>query len=347
MKIDEVAGRGASPSGANARPESRVSIAIPNWNGAEVLPDCLNSVRLALDRAGIEADADVVIADDGSTDDSALVVRRELPRARFIELEKRSGFGVAANTAVAECCNDYVLLLNTDAVLDIEFFVDWRRHFSDPDTFAVTGWMLRADRRTVDSGRRVAVWDKGLIRHWVVQNRGEAAPTLYASGGGSIFDRAKFLSLGGFDPLFLPMYVEDFDLSYMAWKRGWRVMYEPSCVVLHRTSYSALRAFSEWEKYLTETRNHFLFVWKNITDPALWTRHLAWLPLRIAGAPFYGRRMLAAGFVAALRRAGEAMRRRRELRRLQRVSDRSIFSLFRPSACDLAHSPYRGTAGAS
>jgi GT2 family glycosyltransferase len=289
----------------------------------------------------------VVVADDGSTDASTLVVRRDFPAVRLVELGTRSGFGAAANAAVERSRGDYVLLLNTDAAIDEDFLLAWPDGFADPDTFAITGWMLRPDRRTVDSGRRVAVWDKGLIRHWVVPERGEAAPSLYASGGGSIYDRDKFLALGGFDPLYAPMYAEDLDLSYVAWKRGWKVLYEPRCVVVHHGSYSAKRSMSERRKYLVETRNHFLFIWKNITDRALFARHLAWLPLRVAAAPFHGRRMLAAGFLAALGRAGEALRRRRATRPLHVVSDRSIFERFRPSARDLALSTYRGTAGAS
>jgi GT2 family glycosyltransferase len=326
---------------------AQVSIAIPNWNGADILPECLASVYGAARRAGFGADADIVVADDGSSDASALIVRRNFPAVRLFELGTRSGFGAAANAAVEQARRPYVLLLNTDATLDPDFFLAWPRAFADPDTFAVTSWMLRSDRRTVDSGRRVAVWDKGLIRHWVVQERGEAAPSLYASGGGSIYQREKFLALGGFDPLYAPMYAEDLDLSYVAWKRGWRTVYEPRCVVFHRGSYSTMRSMGEWRKYLVETRNHFLFIWKNITDRALISRHLAWLPLRLGAAPFHGRRMLAAGFLAALSHAGEALGRRRATRPFHVVSDRSIFDRLRPTAHDLAHSAYRGTAGAS
>jgi len=87
-------------------------------------------------------------------------------------------------------------------------------------------------------------------------------------------------------------------------------------------------------------------VWKNITDPVLFGHHLAWLPLRVIGAPFYGRRMLAAAFVVALRQLGEAKRRRRETRQFEKVSDRAIFDLFQPTQYDLAHSPRQGLAGA-
>src|SRR5262249_46820885 len=155
-----------------------------------------------------------------------------------------------------------------------DFFLHWAAHFEDPAMFAVTSWMLRWDRRTVDSGRRVGVWDKGLMRHWVVQDRGQGALSLYACGGASVYQKSKFLSLGGFDPLYRPMYVEDFDLSYVALKRGWKVMYEPRCVVYHYGSYSSNRTFTERRKFLLDTKNHYLFIWKNITDPTLLRHHL-------------------------------------------------------------------------
>jgi len=346
MKTEE--GQITEPALKSSAPiKCNISVAIPNWNGELVLPQCLASLRRAVNTAGLGSAVDIVIADDQSTDRSLEVVRRDFPKVRLIEMEQRSGFGITANTAVTYCANDYVLLLNNDVYVEDDFFLHWDKHFKDPSMFAVASWMLRWDRKTVDSGRRVGVWDKGLIRHWVVQDRGQVAPSLYACGGASVYDKHKFLTIGGFDPLYLPMYTEDFDLSYVAWKRGWRVMYEPRCVVYHHNSYSSSRAFSRRYKTLNDTKNHFLFVWKNITDLVLFRHHLAWLPLRVVGAPFYGRRMLAAAFVLALRQLGEAMRRRREVRRFEKVSDSAIFDLFRPTEYDLAHSSYQGRAGAS
>lgn len=326
---------------------SSIGVAIPNWNGESVLPECLASLYRAADRAGFGSGLEIVIADDQSTDSGLQIIRREYPRVRLIEMENRSGFGKTANAAVGHCTSDYVLLLNNDVYVESDFFTHWTRHFEDPSVFAVASWMLRWDRKTVDSGRRIAVWDKGLIRHWVVQDQGQAAPSLYASGGASIYDRGKFLTIGGFDPLYRPMYTEDLDLSYVAWKRGWKVMYEPLCVVYHHNSYSSNRTFSQRRKYLTDAKNHFLFVWKNITDPVLFGRHLAWLPLRVLAAPFHGRRLLTAAFVVALRQLGEAVRRRRQVRQFEKVSDRAIFDLVRPTAYDLEHSPYQGIAGAA
>ena len=58
-------------------------------------------------------------------------------------------------------------------------------------------------------------------------------PCFYGGGGSCAFDREKFLELGGFDPLLEPFYLEDTDLGYMAWKRGWKVLYQPRSVVYH------------------------------------------------------------------------------------------------------------------
>jgi GT2 family glycosyltransferase len=260
-------------------------------------------------------------------------------------MPQRSGFGKTANTAVRHCARDYVLLLNNDVYVEQDFFEHWSEPFQDPCVFALASWMLRWDRKTVDSGRRVGVWDKGLIRHWVVEDQGQPAPSLYACGGGSVYDRHKFMTIGGFDPLYRPMYTEDFDLSYVAWKRGWKVMYEPRCVVYHHNSHSSSKVFSQRNKFLNDTKNHYLFVWKNITDPILFRQHLLWLPYRVLGGPFYGRRMLTAAFVKAVGQLGEAIRRRREVQRFEQVSDRAIFDLLRPTDDDLARSPYQGTAG--
>ncbi len=58
-------------------------------------------------------------------------------------------------------------------------------------------------------------------------------PCAYGGGGSCAFDRRKFLELGGFDELLAPFYLEDTDLGYMAWKRGWKNLYQPASVVYH------------------------------------------------------------------------------------------------------------------
>ncbi|NJN99141.1 MAG: glycosyltransferase [Anaerolineales bacterium] len=101
---------------------SNISVAIPNWNGETVLPECLASLHRAIKKASLGDAVDIVIADDQSTDRGLEIIRQDFPETRIIEMEQRSGFGVVANTAVVNCANDYVLLLNNDVYVEEDFF---------------------------------------------------------------------------------------------------------------------------------------------------------------------------------------------------------------------------------
>src|SRR5207249_955437 len=99
--------------------------------------------------------------------------------------------------------------------------------------------------RDFSSGRDVGTgkmggFARGFLRvHRSYVTRGpQAGPfySMFASGGSAMFDRRRFLELGGFDPLFAPFYLEDVELSYRAWKRGLTVAYEPRSAVRHQFS---------------------------------------------------------------------------------------------------------------
>ena len=86
-----------------------------------------------------------------------------------------------------------------------------------------------------ETGLTQSWWENGSLR---VRHRDDPAiqvpyPCAYGGGGSCAFDRRKFLELGGFDELLAPFYMEDTDIGYLAWKRGWKVLYQPHSVVYH------------------------------------------------------------------------------------------------------------------
>ena len=93
-----------------------------------------------------------------------------------------------------------------------------------------------------------------------------AFPCFYGGGGSCAFDRRKFLELGGFDELFRPFYLEDTDLGYQAWKRGWKVMYQPASVVYHEHRGTIGKKFSAAQIDAVLKKNFILFCWKNIHE---------------------------------------------------------------------------------
>jgi glycosyltransferase involved in cell wall biosynthesis len=146
-------------------------------------------------------------------------------------------------------------------------------------------------------------------------------------GGSAAVDREKFLQLGGFDRLLRPLYVEDVDLSYRAWKRGWKVLFCPQSKVIHKhRSTSGRLDRASLERIIQ--RNHLLFIWKNISDPGMTAEHLLSLPLlpwrRSWGM---GIKDTLAVVCMALGRLPEALVQRERERGLARMKDRDIFAV--------------------
>jgi hypothetical protein len=98
-------------------------------------------------------------------------------------------------------------------------------------------------------------------------------PCFYGGGGSCAFDRRKFLELGGFDELLAPFYLEDTDLGYMAWKRGWKVLYQPRSIVYHEHRGTIGKRFTDSQIQAVLKKNYLLFCWKNIHDWRLLAPH--------------------------------------------------------------------------
>ena len=90
----------------------RVTVIVLNWNGADLLGDCLRSVK-AQDFRDFEA----IVVDNGSTDGSADLVEREFPELRLIRLTENTGFCHGNNIGMSAAAGDLIVLLNNDAEL--------------------------------------------------------------------------------------------------------------------------------------------------------------------------------------------------------------------------------------
>ncbi|MEZ0227198.1 MAG: glycosyltransferase family 2 protein, partial [Planctomycetota bacterium] len=115
-------------------------------------------------------------------------------------------------------------------------------------------------------------------------NQGEVRaapiPSLFPLGGAVALDRARFLELGGFDPLYHPFYYEDVDLGLCAWRRGWKCLVEPRSRVRHDEGGTIGKHFKRFKVKVAKRRHRILMTWKHADSR--WLRaHLAWLPLKV------------------------------------------------------------------
>jgi len=308
------------------------SIIVLNWNGRDLLEQGLPSILKAVQVDG--RPHEILVVDNGSTDGSVEYIQKCFPEVRILALEKNRGFAEGNNAGVREAKHDVVILLNNDMVVDPFFIGPLLKGFG-PDTFAVSSQIFHQDssQKREETGKTTAVFRRGMIdySHREMESASfprEYYPVLWAGGGSSAFHRGKFLSLGGFNNLYSPAYVEDTDLSYQAWKTGWEVLLAPESKVYHKHRASAKRRFRASELQILIARNQFLFIWKNIGNWKLLISHgifLPWNCYRLA------RDFGLAAWLSLLRACGAipSVMASRFCHRFQaRRSDHEIFDLF-------------------
>jgi GT2 family glycosyltransferase/glycosyltransferase involved in cell wall biosynthesis len=306
-----------------------VSIVIPNFNGRKLLAECLPSILRALDE--YPSGGEIILVDDASSDGSAQWAKKNFSSVRVIALDKNQGFGRAANLGISSACNRTVVLLNSDIIVESGFLHPLVEHLRDPELFAVQPRLNTWSGDRLDLGVSIGHMENGYIRIWNEKETGHpkyldfTAPNLYAVGGAMVFDREKWDILGGFDEIYYPFCWEDIDISYRAWKRGWKVLYEPGSEVNHLHYGTISRFFTPEYKRVIEHRNEFLFIWKNIHSPRLWRSHLHSLPRLLLSALLTGNYAFYKAFWQTVPALGTVMKKRRQAAALVRIGDEEVF----------------------
>jgi len=259
-------GRKRQPATEACRRDA-ASVVIPNWNGRELLEQYLPSVIAAL--AG-HPENEIIVVDNGSSDRSADFLRQAFPAVRVLALDRNHGFGGGSNVGFRAAKNDVVVLLNSDMRVAPDFLAPLLEGFGDERVFAVSCQIFFRDphKRREETGLTEGWWQNGGLKvgHRVDEALTDVFPCFYGGGGSCAFDRRKFLELGGFDDLLAPFYLEDTDLGYMAWKRGWKVLYQPRSIVYHEHRGTIGKRFSEAQIQAVLKKNYLLFSWKNIHE---------------------------------------------------------------------------------
>ena len=219
---------------------ARLSIVILNWNGRHHLERYLPSVV-----EHSSGEAAVIVADNGSTDDSLAWLEEHYPNVGVIALDANYGFAGGYNRALRQIDTQYCLLLNSD----VEVTTGWWQPLveildSNADVAAVVPKIL-ADRerdRFEYAGAAGGFIDylgypfcRGRILSSVEHDEGQyddSRDIFWGSGAALCCRREVFLDMGGFDESFFA-HMEEIDLQWRMQLAGWRIMVEPRSVVYH------------------------------------------------------------------------------------------------------------------
>lgn len=272
---------------------STVSVVIPNFNGQALLEQHLPAVLRSM-RNGDE----LVIVDDCSTDESWEWLRKtftsnpeELERfdglvehgswsqgtkkGAVLLLQNRQNlrFAMTCNAGVEQASHELVFLLNSDVAPYPQTVQTLADHFASDQVFAV-GCLEHERNSGKDEigGKNTLTFGRGMFAHQRAESF-ESGETAWASGGSAMFDRQKWLDLGGFDPDYFPAYWEDVDLSYRAKQRGWKVLFDAKAEVDHNHESTNTAAFGQKKMTKMSWQHAQTFVAKN----ANWKQKLSYL----------------------------------------------------------------------
>lgn len=247
----------------------KIFVVIPNWNGEDLIIDCLDSLKRQTLKPTI------IVVDNGSIDSSVGIVEKTFPDVHLIKLPKNTGFSGGVNTGIRYAIEqhaDYVALFNNDATADI----DWLQNLvntldKDESVGIATGKLLRSDKKHLDStGDFYSIVGMPFPRGRNQKDNEQydiPEEVFSASGGASLYRVSVLEEIGLFDEKFFAYY-EDVDISFRAQLAGWKVWYEPKAIAYHSVgaTSSKLGGFTRYHA----TKNFYLLYAKNMPGWLYW-----------------------------------------------------------------------------
>ena len=251
-----------------------VAVVILNWNGKKYLEQFLPSL---IDHTG--SDAEIVVADNASTDDSISFLTTNYPAIRVIQNTTNGGFARGYNLALKQVEADYYVLLNSD----IEVTENWLKPvismMEEDEKIGACQPKIRSfhHRNSFEyAGAAGGYIDeygypfcRGRLFLTIEEDNGQYDDTVEISwaSGACMFVRSKlFHQLGGLDEDFFA-HMEEIDFCWRLHNYGYRVMYCPGSTVYHIGGGTLPKA--SWRKTYFNFRNNFMLLYKNLPSKYL------------------------------------------------------------------------------
>ena len=251
---------------------NKVAVIILNWNGEKLLREYLPSVIETTD----SSIADVIVADNGSTDSSVELLRKEFPQVKLLEFSENYGFAEGYNRAIKATNYPYTVLLNSDVATTegwINVLYDYME--ANPNVGACQPKIRAYTNKThfeyagaaggfID--RNGYPYCRGRIFDTVEEAKGqydEVVPIFWATGAALMVRSQLYIDAGGLDKDFFA-HMEEIDLCWRILLTGSEIMAVPQSVVYHLGG-GSLPASNPRKTYLN-FRNNLLMLHKNLPD---------------------------------------------------------------------------------
>ncbi len=329
---------------------SRVSVIVVNYNGAHLLPECLASLA-----AQDHDDVEVLVVDNGSADESEAVAARY--PCRFVPLSANAGLPAAYNRGAALATGEYLFFVNNDMRFDpacvrrlAEALDQAAEVFAaDPLQYNWDGSRVIHARAMLEpaTSLREALSSAVIplpplkMNYTAPAARNIAVP--WGCAGCLMVRRSPFEEIGGWDESFF-IDMEDVDLCWRAWLRGWPTVFVPAARLNHKVGASndePLRAAKaapvrkhisrrDFARLIRQQRNHLRFALK-VLDPRSIAALIAMKLVRCAALAVRHPRVAMATIVALSKFVADlpdGLAERRRIAGASTCSSRSLIERF-------------------
>lgn len=258
----------------------KISVIILNYNGKKDTLECLESLtKYQISNIKYQ----IVVVDNGSTDDDVVVIRKKFPKVKIIENKENLGFAEGNNVGIRytlEDDYDYILLLNNDTLVEKNLLAQLIKVIKSnkkiglvsPKIYFAPGYEFHKDRYKKNEKGKVIWyaggiidWDNILVSHLGVdevdkRQHGRVEETDFATGCCMLVRKEVFEKIDLFDKKYF-LYWEDVDLCLRAKKAGFKIFYVPQAILWHKNASASGGAGGNLSVYY-QTRNRMLFALK-------------------------------------------------------------------------------------
>jgi GT2 family glycosyltransferase len=306
-----------------------VTVVIVNWNGKKFISECLDGLRNQT-----YIDHSVVLVDNASDDGSLEFVHEHYPEVKTIDLPENFGFAVANNRAIESVKDEYVALLNNDAIP----FPTWLENLVKtlekyPEAGFVASKMLLYDRPDIID-RAGDIYTTAATA--LLNGRGESSKKFSkpekvfgACAGAALYRRRMLDEIGLFDKDFFLLY-EDVDLSFRAQLSGYQCIFASDAIVYHKAG-SSIGDDSPISVYYSHRNLEWVYI-HNMPGSLIKKSIVGHLIYNVAAFFFFLAKGRGADFIKAkwhaLQGLKRALAKRKHIQKKKIVTDDYIWSLF-------------------
>ena len=234
------------------------SVIVCSLNGERVLPACLRTLLASRDVA-----YEAIVVDNGSTDATPEIVRRDFPSVRLVQATRNLGFAGGNNLGIRAARGEILVLLNDDTEVPPEWLARLAAAFARDERIGAAGCKLLYEGGKLIQHAGAVMHANANTDHlgYREEDRGQwDAPgeRAYVTGAALALRRTALEQIGLLDPGYFPIYFEEVDLQVRLRRGGWKIWYEPAAWLIHKESQSQGVASPRFVFRYTKNRMRFL-----------------------------------------------------------------------------------------